>query len=72
MYLKEEIKEEALVRNLNDFQRFLEVAALTDGEIVNNANIAQDCGVRATSVNAYKYYLYLCQKILILDLELVK
>ena len=53
IYLKEEIKEEALVRNLDAFQRFLEVAALTDGEIVNNANIAQDCGVRATTVNAY-------------------
>lgn len=53
VYLKEEIKEEALVRNLDAFQRFLEVAALTDGEIVNNANIAQDCGVRATTVNAY-------------------
>lgn len=53
VYLKEEIKEEALVRNLDAFHRFLEVAALTDGEIVNNANIAQDCGVRATTVNAY-------------------
>lgn len=53
VYLKEEIKEEALVRNLDAFQRFLEVAALTDGEIVNNANIAQDCGVRATTINAY-------------------
>ena len=53
VYLKEEIKEEALVRNLDAFQRFLEVAALTDGEIVNNANIAQNCGVRATTVNAY-------------------
>lgn len=53
IYLKEEIKEEALVRNLDAFQRFLEVAALTDGEIVNNNNIAQDCGVHATTVDAY-------------------
>ena len=53
VYLKEEIKEEALVRNLDAFQRFLEVAALTDGEIINNNNIAQDCGVHATTVNAY-------------------
>ena len=53
VYLKEEIKEEALVRNLNAFQRFLEVAALTDGEMVNNNNIAQDCGVSATTVSAY-------------------
>ena len=53
VYLKEEIKEEALVRNLDSFQRFLEVAALTDGEIVNNNNIAQDCGVSATTVSSY-------------------
>lgn len=53
IYLKEEIKEEALVRNLGAFQRFLEVAALTNGEIINNNNIAQDCGVSATTVCAY-------------------
>lgn len=53
VYLKEEIKEEALVRNLDAFQRFLEIAALTDGEMVNMNNIAQDCGVHATTVNAY-------------------
>lgn len=53
VYLKEEIKEEALVRNLNAFQRFLEVAALTDGEMVNYNNIAQDCGVSANTVSGY-------------------
>lgn len=53
VYLKEEIKEEALVRNLNTFQRFLEVAALTDGEMINNHNIAQDCGVSANTVGNY-------------------
>jgi len=53
VYLKEEIKQEALVRNLDAFQRFLEAAALTDGEILNHRNIAQDCGVSATTVNSY-------------------
>lgn len=53
VYLKEEIKEEALVRNLNAFQRFLEVAAITDGEIINYNNIAQDCGVSANTVSGY-------------------
>ena len=53
VYLKEEIKEESLVRNLDAFHRFLEVAALTDGEMVNYNNIAQDCGVSATTVAAY-------------------
>ena len=53
VYLKEEIKEESLVRSLNAFHRFLEVAAQTDGEIVNYNNIAQDCGVSATTVAEY-------------------
>ena len=41
------------MRNLDAFHRFLEVAALTDGEIINNNNIAQECGVHATTVNSY-------------------
>lgn len=53
VYLKEEIKEEALVRSLESFNRFLEIAALTDGEIINYKNIAQDCGIHATTVSAY-------------------
>jgi len=52
-YLKEEILQEAIVRNLNGFQRFLEVAALTNGEIVNYANIASDCGISAVTVKEY-------------------
>ncbi|MCH5175608.1 MAG: ATP-binding protein [Prevotellaceae bacterium] len=53
VYMKEEIKEEALVRNIDAFQRFLEVAAMTDGEMVNYNNIAQECGVSAMTVNSY-------------------
>ncbi len=53
VYLKEEIKEEALVRSLNAFHRFLEIAALTDGEMINYNNIAQECGVHATTVSSY-------------------
>lgn len=53
VYLREEIREEALVRNLGSFQRFLEMAALTDGEMVNYANIAAECGVSAQTVKSY-------------------
>lgn len=53
VYLREEIREEALVRNLSGFRRFLEVAALTNGEIVNYTNIASDCGVSANTVKGY-------------------
>lgn len=53
VYLKEEIQAEALVRNLSSFSRFLNVAALTNGEIVNYSNIASDCGVSAKQVAEY-------------------
>ena len=53
VYLKEEIAAEALVRKLSSFNRFMEVAALTDGEMVNYNNIAQDCGIDAKTVKEY-------------------
>lgn len=53
IYLKEEIKAESLVRNLSSFNRFLESAALTDGEALNYNNIASDCGIDAKTVKEY-------------------
>lgn len=53
VYLREEIKAEALVRNLSAFNKFLEVAAMTDGEMVIWNNIAQDCGIDAKTVKEY-------------------
>ena len=53
VYLKEEIKAEALVRNLASFTKFLEIAAMTDGEMVNYQNIASDCGVSANTAKEY-------------------
>ena len=53
VYLKEEIEEEALSRNLETFIRFMNVAALTSSEIVNYSNIASDCGVSAKTVKEY-------------------
>lgn len=53
VYLREEIQAESLVRNLTGFSRFLEIAAMTDGEMVNYLNIASDCGVSANTVKEY-------------------
>lgn len=53
VYLKEEIKEEALSRNVEVFQRFMNVAALSSSEIVNYTSIASDCGVSAKTVKEY-------------------
>ena len=52
-YLRDEIVTEARIRNVGNFARFLEVAALTNGEMVNYTNIATDCGVSATTVKEY-------------------
>ena len=53
VYLKEEIQDEAVVRQLSSFNRFLDVAAQCDGEMINYTNIAQDCGVSATTIKEY-------------------
>lgn len=52
-YLQQEIKAEALTRNLNTFSRFMEIAALSNGEILNYKNIASECGVSAPTVKEY-------------------
>ena len=53
LYVKEEIIEEALVQNVDEFIRFMEVAAIMDGEILNYENVASDCGVSANTVKAF-------------------
>lgn len=52
-YLKEEIQAEAIVRDLSSFTRFLEFAALTSGEMLNFANIANDAQVAASTVREF-------------------
>ncbi len=44
---------EALTRNLPAFQRFLEAAALSNGQIVNSVSIAREVGVAANTVRGY-------------------
>ena len=38
---------------MDDFVRFMEVAAIMDGEILNYENVASDCEVSANTVKAY-------------------
>jgi predicted AAA+ superfamily ATPase len=52
-YLKEEIVAEALTRNIPAFSRFLEVAALSNGEVLNYTNIARECGISSPTVKDY-------------------
>lgn len=52
-YIREEILQEALVRNLESFARFLEVAALMNGQVVNVAGVARDAAVARPTVQGY-------------------
>ncbi|MCW5588224.1 MAG: ATP-binding protein [Legionellales bacterium] len=56
-YLTEEIKAEGLTRNLTAFSRFLELAAYSNGEIINFSNIARDCGIDSKTVKEYYHIL---------------
>ena len=52
-YLKEEIVAEQIIRRLDPFREFLEVAAQSNGAIVNYANIARDVGADPKTVISY-------------------
>jgi len=52
-YLKEEIQAESLVRNIGNFARFLETAALCNAEQINFAQIGSDTGIPARTVKDF-------------------
>jgi len=52
-YLKEEISEEQIVRNLEPFGRFLHVAAQCSGKEINYSAISKDVGVSDQTVKTY-------------------
>lgn len=53
IYLQEEIKAEGYVRNLIDFSKFLDIAALTNTEQLDYANVASDVQINARTVSSY-------------------
>lgn len=52
-YLKEEILDEGLIRNLPAFDQFLRAAAIGDTEVVNFTNIARESGVASSTIKGY-------------------
>ncbi|MBI4433131.1 MAG: ATP-binding protein [Candidatus Omnitrophica bacterium] len=59
-YLEEEVRAEAVVRNLGDFARFLELAASESGGIINLRKLSQEIGVSHTTIGAYYQILEDC------------
>lgn len=52
-YLAEEIRAEALTRNVPGFARFLTVAGLANAQLTNLSNLARDSAVARTTIQTY-------------------
>lgn len=53
LYLKEEIQQEQLIRKIDPFNYFLEVAAQSDSKVTNFSKIAKDVGVDTKTIISY-------------------
>ncbi len=60
LYLEDEVRAEALVRDIGAFENFLRLAAIESGNIINFDKISQDIGVARTTVSAYYQILEDC------------
>lgn len=52
-YLKEEVQQEGLTRNLGAFTRFLEAASFSQGGVINYSEVARDCAIHRKVVENY-------------------
>jgi uncharacterized protein len=52
-YLEDEIVSETKIRNIDIFSRFLNKAAISNGEMINYTNIARECGISSNSIKEY-------------------
>jgi len=59
-YLEDEVRAEAVVRNIGDFARFVELAAFESGQIVNFRKLSQEIGVSHTTIASYYRILEDC------------
>ena len=65
-YLQQEIVAEGITRNIPAFSRFLKVAALCNGTVVNFTNVSNDAQVPRTTV--YEYFEILKDTLLLHEL----
>ena len=52
-YLKEEVFDEGLTRNVAAFSRFFDALSFSHAELLNYSNIARDCGIDSKTVREY-------------------
>jgi predicted AAA+ superfamily ATPase len=52
-YLREEVIQEGLVRNIGAFSRFMEIASFSQGSLLNLSNISREVGVSRKIIENY-------------------
>lgn len=52
-YLREEVLQEGLTRNLSAFARFLEAASFSQAQVLNLSSVAEDCAIPRKTVENY-------------------
>ncbi len=52
-YLREEVMQEGLVRNLASFRRFLEAASFSQASVLSVQSVASDCGISRKTVESH-------------------
>jgi len=52
-YLKEEVIQEGLTRNLGSFSRFLEAASFSQGQLLNITEVARECQIKRKLAESY-------------------
>ncbi|OGT51289.1 MAG: ATPase [Gammaproteobacteria bacterium RIFCSPHIGHO2_12_FULL_42_13] len=58
VYMREEIIQEGLVRDIAAFTRFLEVASFLQGQVINASAVARETGIDRQAVKNYFSILY--------------
>lgn len=52
-YLREEVQQEGLTRNVGNFARFLEAASFSQAQVLNLSSVARECQVQRKVVEGY-------------------
>ena len=60
LYLEDEVRSEALVRDIGSFENFLRLASVESGNIINLEKISQDVGVARSTISSYYQILEDC------------
>lgn len=67
LYIEEEIRKEALVRNIGAFTNFFRLAAIESGNIINLSRISADIGVNHHTIGEYYAILRECSLLEIIE-----